>query len=87
MALFEVLAGETFGHLNYSLYQHNGELDTKSSKKSNAQGFSWREGDTGSFIIKGLENSGLRNRGEMTSYTSKYTQPVQWTKSIIINTL
>ena len=51
LALFEVLAGETFGHLNYSLYQHNGKLDTNSSKKSNAQGFSWREGDTGSFII------------------------------------
>ena len=47
-----MLAGETFGHLNYSIYQHNGELDTKSSKKSNAQGFSWREGDTGGFIIK-----------------------------------
>ena len=32
LALFEVLAGETFGHLNYSLYQHNGQLDTNSSK-------------------------------------------------------
>ena len=52
LVLFEVLAGETFGHLNYSLYQHNGELDTNSPKKSNAQGFSWREGDMGSFIIK-----------------------------------
>ena len=30
---------------------------------------------------------GLRNRGEMTNYPSKYTQPVQWTKSIIDNTL
>ena len=39
LALFEVLAGETFGHLNYSLYQHNGELDTNSPKKSNAGGF------------------------------------------------
>ena len=44
LALFEVLAGGAFGHLNYSLYQHNGELDTNSSTKSNAQGFSWREG-------------------------------------------
>ena len=52
LALFEVLAGETFGCLNYSLYQHNGELDTSSPKKSNARGFSQREGDTGSFIIK-----------------------------------
>ena len=52
LALFEVLAGETFGHLNYSLYQHNGEVDTNSPKKSNAGGFSWREGGTGSFIIK-----------------------------------
>ena len=52
LALFEVLAGETFGHLNYSLYQHNGELDPNSPKKSNARGFSWREGGTGSFIIK-----------------------------------
>ena len=52
LALFEVLAGETFGHLNYSLHQHNGELDTNSSKKSNAQGFSWREGDMGGFIVK-----------------------------------
>lgn len=44
LALFEVLAGETFGHLNYCLYQHNEELDTSSSKRSNAQGFSWGEG-------------------------------------------
>ena len=49
LALFEVLAGETFGHLNYSLYQHNGELETNSP---NARGFSQKEGDTGSFIIK-----------------------------------
>lgn len=52
LALFEVLAGGTFGHLNYSLYQHNGEVDTNSSKKSNAQGFPRREGGTGGFVMK-----------------------------------
>ena len=44
LALFEMLAGGAFGHLSYSLYHHNGELDTNSSKKSNAQGFPLREG-------------------------------------------
>ena len=52
LALNEVLAGGTFGHLNYSLYQHNGEVDTNSSKKSNAQGFPRREGGTGGFVMK-----------------------------------
>ena len=52
LALFEVLAGGTFGHLNYSLYQHNGEVDTNSSRKSNAQGFPGREGGTGGFVMK-----------------------------------
>ena len=52
LALFEVLAGGAFGHLNYSLYQHNGELDANSSTKTNAQGFLWREGGTGGFGIK-----------------------------------
>ena len=50
-----MLAGGTFGHLNYSLYQHNGEVDTNSSKKSNAQGFPGREGGTGGtggFVMK-----------------------------------
>ena len=54
LALFEVLAGGAFGHLSYSLYQHNGELDTNSSKKSNAQGFPLREG--GAQAVLGLKN-------------------------------
>ena len=52
MALSEVLAGGTFGLLKYSLYQHNGEVDTNSSKKSNAQGFPGREEGTGGFVMK-----------------------------------